>query len=153
MIYMLPMRKRSKSVDDLLLKYLTKRVLLEKKLKISYKVRINYLNLLPTIPYSLIIQHLYHIYAQDIDAVIAILLGIGGINVLIVLVINFLYIIVMLDRKSRIKISILDAVGEKWAGRWWNTLLQVVYSKIGTQLTLLRRVRGPCPRTRNPLIG
>jgi hypothetical protein len=115
MIYALQMRKRSKSVDDLLLKYLTKGVLLEKKLKISYKVRINHLNLSPTIHHSLSIQHLYHIYAQDIDAVIAILLGIGGINVLIMLVINFLYIFAIVGRNLRIKIKIEDASRRKVA--------------------------------------
>jgi hypothetical protein len=92
------MRKRSKSIDDLLLKYLIKEVLLEKKLKVLYKVRISYLNLQLIILHVLHSQHLYHTYAQDIDAVIAILLGIEGINVLIMLVINFLYIFVIVGR-------------------------------------------------------
>jgi hypothetical protein len=93
-----------------------KGVLQGKKHRISYKARINHLNLLLVIYRSLSTQHLYHTYVQDIDAVIAILLGIGGINVLIVLVINFLYIFAIGGRKLRHKIKIEDAVGGKWPG-------------------------------------
>jgi hypothetical protein len=75
-----------------------KGVLQGKKLRISYKARISYLNLQLIILRVLRSQHLYHTYAQDIDAVIAILLGIEGINVLIMLAINFLYIFVIVGR-------------------------------------------------------
>ena len=75
-----------------------KGVLQGKKLRISYEARISYLNLQLIILRVLRSQYLYHTYAQDIDAVIAILLGIEGINVLIMLVINFLYIFVIVGR-------------------------------------------------------
>jgi hypothetical protein len=99
-----------------------KEVLLGKRLKISYKVRINQLNLLPMIPRSLSSRHLHHAYVCNFDVAIAILLGIGGINVLIVLQISFLYIFVIVGRKLRLKIKIEDAFGEKWrvgdSGGW-----------------------------------
>jgi hypothetical protein len=50
--------------------------------------------------------------------VIAILLGIEGINALVVLGINFLYIFVTVGRKLRFNFKIKDAFGEKWPGGW-----------------------------------
>jgi hypothetical protein len=95
-----------------------KEVLLEKKPRISYKARIRCLNLQSMIPRSLIPRHLYHAYEHNFDAVSVILLGIGGINVLIVLQINFLYIFVIVGRKLRHKIKIEDAFGRKVASGW-----------------------------------
>jgi hypothetical protein len=85
MIYALQMRKKNKSVNGLLLRYPIKGVLQGKKPRISYKARISYLNLQLIILRVLRSQYLYHTYAQDIGAVIAIFLGIGGINVLTIL--------------------------------------------------------------------
>jgi hypothetical protein len=49
MIYALQIRKQSKSVNDPLLRYLTKEILLEKKLRILYEVKTSQLNLQPII--------------------------------------------------------------------------------------------------------
>jgi hypothetical protein len=62
---------------------------------------------------SLSSQHLHHAYARSFDAVIVILLGIRGINVLTLLEIYFLYIYVIMGRKLRLQIKVKDAFGEK----------------------------------------
>ena len=95
-----------------------KEVLLGKRLKISYKVRINHLNRSQMIPRSLSAWHLHHAYAHNFGAVIAIFLGIEGINVLILLEIKFLYIFAPGGRKLRHKINIETRLGEKVAGGW-----------------------------------
>ena len=73
-----------------------KEALLGRRLKISYEVRISqisHLNRSQMIPRSQSAWHLHHVYARNFGAAIAIFLGIGGINVLILLEINFLYLL------------------------------------------------------------
>jgi hypothetical protein len=89
------MRRRSKSVADLRLRYLMIEGLLERKPRISYKARLRHLNLLLPLWLSRSFQPLRCAYAAHISVVIVELSGIKSINALIVLVIEFLYIIIM----------------------------------------------------------
>ena len=103
MICELYMRKRSKSVRDLINRYLLSKGLLEKKLKRSYKVRLGHLIMLLLLRLSRSSQLLKQLYAVNIAAVVVTLWGIELTNVLVVLVVRFLYIIRMWLRNCDLK--------------------------------------------------
>jgi hypothetical protein len=67
---------------------------LERKLRRLYKVRLRHLKLILLLWLSLSCQPRKHSYAANFSVVTVIFSGIEGLNALIVLVINFLYIII-----------------------------------------------------------
>jgi multisubunit Na+/H+ antiporter MnhE subunit len=89
------MKKRSKSAKDLVNRSLLSKELLEKKFKRSYKVKLRHLKLLLLLQLSHSSQLLKELYAANFAVVVVVLKDIKSIDVLIVLVINFLYIICM----------------------------------------------------------
>ena len=97
------MRKRSKSVRDLINRYLLSKGLLKKKLKRLYKVRLRHLMLLLLLRLSRSSQFLKQSYAANIAAAVVTLWGIELTNVLVVLVVRFLYIICMWLRNCDLK--------------------------------------------------
>ena len=103
MICELYIRKKSKSIRDLINKYLLSKRLLEKKLKHSYKVRLRHLKLLLLLQLSRSSQLLKQSYAANFAAVVVTLWGIELTNVLIVLVVSFLYIICVWLRNCDLK--------------------------------------------------
>ena len=103
MSYKFYIRRKIKSVTDLRLKYLMIEGLLERKPRILYKVRLRHFNLLLLLRLSWSFLPLRYVYAVYISVVIVELLDIKLINTLIMLVINFLYIIIMEVKNRALK--------------------------------------------------